>query len=518
MRLRRAGSLVLALALAACTKVTQNEQPASFVFASFNSDTGAIPLPNDLALQAVPSMVVTATNLRGAQKELLQAFIDGGGFPNDQEVPVTIPFNTVTWSETAVNPVTGFAGNYVAGAPPALDLATVTSTTVVLKRVDGEAADVPYEASYDAVKGVLTLRKVAGANGRRWDAGARYVVAVRGGPNGVKTTDGQEISPDSAIGLVSRNVDLSLAANRPPKTPAFTAAEIAKLEGLRKVLWNPLPWCRISGTWNPPINPATGTVTPALCSTTPGVPSASAFAAAGMPADEVATLATFGVAPASGTVALIDAGSGVAPLPIDLLRTTAPATAGGPYTVDLNDGFGPLKAGLATLDGFSTTAMLLAQTSDPGGRRHGERRQRLPLQDRPRRRRRPEHRHHPPRAEAPDRPGPGRRGRQPVLGQVRGPADAHHHPGGRPALRHRELPGHRHRRLLAGHRPSALGRRAAQRHHHRLPAAARPGLHLRGGDHQAGQGHARQPARQADGRQDRAGRRLRPLGRHPRRG
>ena len=50
MSLRRAGLLVLPLALAACTEVTQQPLPPDLVFASFASPN--IPTPNDLALSA----------------------------------------------------------------------------------------------------------------------------------------------------------------------------------------------------------------------------------------------------------------------------------------------------------------------------------------------------------------------------------------------------------------------------------------------------------------------------------
>jgi hypothetical protein len=115
--------------------------------------------------------------------------------------------------------------------------------------------------------------------------------------------------------------------------------------------------------WNPVTSAAVG----ALCSPLPAIPSESAFQAIGhsFPATEVASITTFGVAVAAGTFVAVDAGSGQAPLPIDLLRNPIPGND------PSNDGglvlpipaFGPLGAGLTSLDGFSTTAMVIAQTA-----------------------------------------------------------------------------------------------------------------------------------------------------------
>jgi hypothetical protein len=336
MLLRRFASLSVLLALAACTNVTSEPQTSDVVFATFNSTTGVIPVPSDLALQAAPTLVQPA---QAAQKELLQAFIAAGGFPSDQEVPVTIPINQVRWDPTA-----GASGGYVASAAPTVDATTVTAKTVAVYRVD-VSPPVAVDVEAVASPGVLTLRKKADATGsRRWavgTSGARYVAAVRGGPSGVKTTAGLPLNPDQAIALVIPNLDLTQANNQPPG--GLPAALVPALEGLRAALWQPLSWSDVGGAWTP----AGAAVTPAFKAVD-----------AAFPHDEVAAITAFGVAP-SGTVALIDPGSGVAPLPIDLLRT-------GPNgTIANNPGFGAVAAGLATLDGFSTTGMAFAQTSFP---------------------------------------------------------------------------------------------------------------------------------------------------------
>jgi hypothetical protein len=349
MSLRRAASLVLVLALAACKSATQEPQPAELVFATFASPV--IPTPNDLALAQVPA-VPSCTLMPDGQAQLLCSFVKAGGWPSDQEVSISLPFNSIRWdaSPTASAPY----GHYVPSATaPTIDTNTITASTVTVMRVDGPA---PVAVAYDAVAapGVLTLRKQAGANGRRWDPGARYVVAVRGGPRGVKTTTGLPVSADSGVALVIANKDLTNPENQPlgavpdSNGSGTNSDEVAQLEGLRAATWQPITWSNATGAWAAGAPAAGVTITPAFLAVDAAFPHA-----------ETATIATFGTAPDAGPVVLIDAGSGQAPLPIDLLRTSAAGT------IDLNPAFGPAAAGLSTLDGFSTTAMVLAQTSVP---------------------------------------------------------------------------------------------------------------------------------------------------------
>jgi hypothetical protein len=328
MSFRRLSLLALASALLACQDVKQEPPPAEIVIATFSPPT--IPLPNDLALQSAPTL--TAPEL-AAQKQLLQAFISAGGFPSDQEVPVTIPFKALAFDAGT--------GRYAPTAMPALDLATVTPTTVAVLKVEGTT---PAAVAYDVAgfaNGVLTLRKRADATGsRRWAPG-RYVVAVRGGASGVKTQTGKGIQPDQAVALTLANLDLTIPANQPPG--GLPAATAQLLEGVRGALWQPVTWSNVAAAWTPG-----------------GAAVAPAFVAvdAAFPHAETASIATFTIAPAEPVV-LIDSGSGVAPLPIDLLRT-------GPNgTIAFNPAFGAAAQGLTTLDGFSTTGMMLAQTSVP---------------------------------------------------------------------------------------------------------------------------------------------------------
>ncbi len=343
MPLRRYGPLALALAsLAACKDVEQEPPASQIVIATFASPV--IPTPNDLVLQAVPTLPASA------QRDLLQAFVDGGGFPADQEVTVSVPFRSIVFNEDT--------GAYDPAPSPAIDLATVTPSTAAVLKVDGTVQVVATEAAGFA-NGVLTLRKKADSSGsRRWAPG-RYVIAVRGGASGVKTTaetGALPVSPDQAVQLVLPNVNLSVRENLPPKSPPFTAAEAAQLEGLRAALWQPLDWAAVPGPggfklWAPKPSAAVTAAFPAVDTV--------------FPHGEVAAIATFGVA--AGVTPLTDAGAGQIPLPsMFLLDSTRPVPGSTTrFFVRNVPAFGPAAAGLATLDGFSTTGMMLAPLLGP---------------------------------------------------------------------------------------------------------------------------------------------------------
>ncbi len=338
MSLRRYGPLAIALAsLAACKDVHQEAPTSQIVIASFVSPD--IPTPNDLALQATPTLPA------GAQRDLLQSFVDAGGFPSDQEVPVVVPFRSIAWNAST--------RAYEPAAAPDLDLATVTPSTAVVLKVDGGAASVVDTEAAGFANGKLTLRKKADATGsRRWAPG-RYVIAVRGGANGVKTTAASgalPVAPDQAIALILENKDLTNKENQPPG--GLPADLVTRLETLRSLYWNPITWGTRSGLWAPS-------------------PSASVVAAfpavdAAFPRTEVAALGTFGVAPAALT-ALTDSGSGQIPLPSTFLLDGSRPVPNqvDRYFVRNVSAFGPAAAGLATLDGFSTTGMMLAPLSAP---------------------------------------------------------------------------------------------------------------------------------------------------------
>ena len=136
MSFRRSAALALAAAalVSGCKKVTQEQSPQEFVIAAFNSPicVGSaqqcptlVPTPNDLALQIIPKLPASA------QRTLLQAFIDAGGFPSDQAVGITIPLKQLRFDAAS--------GQYALTTPPLVDPASLTtgaSPTFVVVRID----------------------------------------------------------------------------------------------------------------------------------------------------------------------------------------------------------------------------------------------------------------------------------------------------------------------------------------------------------------------------------------------
>jgi len=333
-----------ALGLAACEpSVPQTASPASVVTAVFDPLNGAIPLPNDLVLQDPASL-----GQAPAQTELLLAFKAAGGFPNDQEVAVTIDF-----TRSALN-----SDGTSTNQPVTIDTATLTPETLAVFFISGGvpgavALEPITAANYKVVgdHGELTLHN----QGRKpWTPG-QYVIGVRGGPNGVKTTEGDPIYASQTFYLVAQGQSLEteqnialLRAQAGSQAKALALAQ--QLDQL--ILLYRQPFALINSRF---------------------------------PQQELAVMTTFAIAPATTQVDL-DPNRGLVPLPIDLLRDPRPASVSCPACGKLTplaactlaqggldsagvcrDSRGNVNAaagGFAALDGFATTGAILAPTNN----------------------------------------------------------------------------------------------------------------------------------------------------------
>src|SRR5438874_4397565 len=327
--------VVLALA-AACGEPGNVPQTAAqpAVTAVFDPTTASIPLPNDLARAPAPPGTPA---LPAAQQELLNLFNSQGGFPSDQELPVTISLVKTTVGQSGVatktaptfDPASVNAGNLV------VFLKTATSGGLV-------AIDPITDANYVSAgdHGVLSIHN---RNRAPWAPG-QYVVGLRGGPNGVKTKEGEEIHAAPTFYFVAQGhklvTDQDLAAIRAQTgSEAEAQAAAAQLNAL-------IDAYTLGGVYT-----AVNQV---------------------FPHEELAALTAFTVAPVTATVVEVDPGRGIVPLPIDLLRDpstgkltplAACTLAGGTLSAQ-GACSSAAAAGFAALDGFSTTGMILAQTSD----------------------------------------------------------------------------------------------------------------------------------------------------------
>jgi hypothetical protein len=145
-----------------------------------------------------------------AQAELLATFSHGapanaqalaGEFPSDQEVAITIDFTQ-----------TNFSGGTTSQVAPDLDLKTITSSSLVLFSVapDNTKREIPLtmvDISYakGTTRGTLTIRN---PNHQPWPSGA-YSVVLRGGANGIKTTDNIAASSSQIFDLIAQGKDMT---------------------------------------------------------------------------------------------------------------------------------------------------------------------------------------------------------------------------------------------------------------------------------------------------------------------
>ena len=350
MHRRRLLTVALAsVAIGACApSIEKHQNPASTDYVVFDPATSQIPLPNDLALQ-------TAATQAGANGELLRSFVAQGGFPNDQEVPITVDVQRFSYGATTqkappTEPVdtSTVVVNGAGGKPPTVALFEKKAGAVAAAPVDPTTITVAYVEQAD--RGTITIHNKAHAvtlspgdviQSQRWNAGSQYVVLVNGGPNGVKLQGGGELTAMPTMFLLTQGVDLSLPQNQyllPGDGRQGRAATGAQLEAIRQSYIK----AGLIGT---------GSAAEQLFG--PGATKG------------LLSIQTFQIAPGTAPTAVspafvvTDASAGIVPLPSDLLLD--PAT----NKVVNNPAFGALASGIATLDGFSTTAMELSQTSAP---------------------------------------------------------------------------------------------------------------------------------------------------------
>lgn len=332
MSSRRLALAALLLGALACQpSVPGSSNPAYVDYASFDPAAGDIPLPNDLALATASSgsaqgefLLSLATNGCAAG----QQFPACGGFPNDSALPITAGFQRV--------PVGGGAPGVVPldVSPAAIKWCPGVGCNLSILRVDTPLPTPlgPTQVDVSYAGGALVMANKDPAPGAPWPSGARYVVALRAGESGLRTTDGGWVNAAPTMWLLLQDKDLTLPENQsllPGATPAEKAAAGAQLEYLRRLYALPQ-----------------------------GAPlSVFGLVDSQFPHREIAVLTTFNIA--SGTHVVVDEAAGIVPLPSDFLLD--PATG----RVRNIPAFGPLAAGIATLDGFSTTGMIMAPTSGP---------------------------------------------------------------------------------------------------------------------------------------------------------
>jgi hypothetical protein len=352
--LRSLYAAALMLTLSACPDPLPHTDPSTVVTAVFDPTSAQIPLPNDLAVPPFndPNSVCPAdavapagTTRKCAQSELLSSF--ALGFPNDQEVAITIDFSQTNFD----------ADGKPSQVAPALDLSSFTPSTFFVANTSATTAGevlldpiAPTDYKTFSDHGTLTLHH---QNHLPWAPGS-YTVVVRGGPDGVKTTDKVGVTPSQTFYLVEQGLDMT-----DPKNLGLLKAQAGSTD---KAIALGQQLNLLIGLYKAAVFPVADTR---------------------FPHQQLAIAATFTVAPAVTNVS-VDPARGLAPLPIDLLRdprapsATDPTAgkltalaactlAGSSLAADGNCATATATAtaaGFKALDGFSTTGAILAPTSD----------------------------------------------------------------------------------------------------------------------------------------------------------
>ncbi|MEO8705545.1 MAG: hypothetical protein ABI867_36280 [Kofleriaceae bacterium] len=328
---------LLLLAVVACRPDIDSVEPEPFTIAVFDPTTSKIPLPNDLAFLNPVNSVCPGAALAGppacAQAELLASF--AGKFPSDQSVGITIDFAHFTFDD---------AGQTTQSAPD-LDLTSFTPDRFFAVAITPDATgEVELEPLTDAdyVKsddhGTLTIHR---KGLEPWSSGA-VVLSVRGGPDGVKTTDGEPIFASQVFTLIAQGQDMT-----DPKNLGLLRAQLGSTEA---AIAQGAQLNAVIQGYKAALFPITDTR---------------------FPHQELAIATTFKVADTVTNVT-IDPARGKVPLPIDLLRdpetghlsALAACTLAGSSLAA--DGTCPsaAAAGFQALDGFGTTSAILGPTSE----------------------------------------------------------------------------------------------------------------------------------------------------------
>lgn len=197
------------LTLLGCAQSLSADQPVSEAHVVYNPTTGAIPLPNDVVRDASAGHLALpiSTGISAAESEFREFMNSLDGWPS------TTPLSAAV--SAAVDPQTVNAGTVV--------LCEMTDSLHPLAEpvahVDG-----------DGTKLAITPPKTG------WKRGATYVVIVRGGVNGVRTTDRKLVGPDQIFYFLRSPDRLDTEENNrafPGQTREARLAVAKQLEAVR---------------------------------------------------------------------------------------------------------------------------------------------------------------------------------------------------------------------------------------------------------------------------------------------
>jgi hypothetical protein len=330
---KRLLSLVVVVLFGACTPDVEKVPAPSVVVAEFEpgASVPVVPLPNDLAKDPTTGKIVVP--------------------PSPTDTPAQKEFNTQYLGTLEGFPFESTASVRFTGP---LDPASVNPQSVIGLDITAAPAPVPLAPVFDPAGQAIVVPPPAGG----WTRAHRYAIAVVAGPNGVRSTDGRPVVGSATWALVTSPTpivtcaDLTAPDCRPtvdiiPSTQSDLAARLAdqrqkaiQLEQLRRGL----------------------------------APLLDGLAATGIDRASVVVLWTFTIVDAGAIT--FDPANNVVPFPNDALLVNGKVNLPNPKTgaplqpADCQNPTDPqiqLTCGLNTLDGFSTIAPPISESSDTLG-------------------------------------------------------------------------------------------------------------------------------------------------------
>jgi len=322
--------LPLLVLFAACDPdVGRTDTQSNAIVAEFDPATSTVPTPNDLAKSPTTGKIVVPDkpSYSAAQREFNKSYLELlDGFPHESTAKVEL---TGALAPESVNPRT-VLGIDITGAPTDLPLAP---------RLVGQEIDIPPPAG-------------------EWQRGHRYAIVLVGGPNGVRGAQGQDVIGSATWALVSSQTPLVTCTDLASPDCAPTVDVIPSTEAD--------PAARAKDQTQKAIQ---------LEQVRRGyAPLLDALAARGIPRENIPVLWTFSIIDAGEVT--FDPANSVIPFPNDVLRREGKVALPNPTTgkaltaeecASATDATIQLTCGLNTLDGFSTLAPLISESSNERG-------------------------------------------------------------------------------------------------------------------------------------------------------
>ncbi len=320
---------LLGVAFLSCTPSLDNNPPPDVVTARFDPSIQDVPTPTDLVRSPTTGLlqIPDGGNLSPAELEFIGFLNTLNGYPPD--TPATANFDS------------------------ALASSTVTAADVQVVDITNPSAPRPvtltrrYADIGTPPKGQITMIPPTG-----WTSGHRYMVALIAGANGLKGVGGRQVVGSAAWALISSPSPLISCPNNNLADPGcrLTTDLIPSPEtDPAKRLADQLGTARQLETLRLAFAPLIG-----------------ALVAQGVNRNDIVLLWTFTIL--SRPQMTFDPANQVIPFPNNLAALPLP-DGGLRVNLPIPDGGSPLQVqlltGLNTLDGFSTSAPIISENSDP---------------------------------------------------------------------------------------------------------------------------------------------------------